>query len=123
MKVILVDTSVWVAHLREGKTGLEDLLNETRVLCHPFIIGELACGNLKNRAEILSLLSAMPMATTAEHEEVMRFIETRRLMGKGLGYVDLHLVASAVLSDVAVWTFDKKLDLVCSELGLAYRKS
>jgi len=118
--MILVDTSVWVVHLRDGDIGLEALLNEGDVVCHPFIVGELACGNLKNRSEILSLLQALPMATHAEHEEVMQFIENYSLMGKGLGYIDMHLLASAILSKVPLWTLDKKLNQVSSKLGLAY---
>jgi len=118
--MVLVDTSVWVAHLRHGQIGLEALLNEGHVVCHPFIIGELACGNLKNRSEILSLIQALPLATPAEHEEVMQFIENYSLMGKGLGYIDMHLLASAILSRVPLWTLDKKLKRVSLKLGLAY---
>ena len=118
--MILVDTSVWVAHLRDGTIGLEILLDEGNVACHPFIIGELACGNLKNRHEILSLLETLPTATQAEHEEVMQFIETRSLMGKGLGYIDMHLLASAILTNVSLWTLDKRLDKVSSRLGVSY---
>jgi hypothetical protein len=118
--MVLVDTSVWVAHLRRGDIGLEALLNEGHVVCHPFIVGELTCGNLKNRSEILSLLQALPMATPAEHEEVMQFIENYSLMGKGLGYLDMHLLASAILSRVPLWTLDKKLKQVSLKLGLAY---
>jgi hypothetical protein len=118
--MVLVDTSVWVAHLRYGNIGLEVLLNEGYVVCHPFIVGELACGNLKNRSEILSLLQALPMAICAEHEEVIQFIENYRLMGKGLGYIDVHLLASAVLTKVPLWTFDKKLNQVSLKLGLRY---
>jgi predicted nucleic acid-binding protein len=118
--MVLVDTSVWVAHFRHGDTGLETLLNEGHVICHPFIVGELACGNLRNRSGILSLLHALPMATLAEHEEVMRFIENHSLMGKGLGYIDMHLLASALLSRIPVWTLDKKLKKVSSKLGLEY---
>lgn len=84
--MILVDTSVWVSHFRQGNIKLERLLNDGMVASHPFIIEELACGNIKNRTEILSLLQALPMATQAEHEEVMKFIEDQHLMGKGLGY-------------------------------------
>jgi len=83
--MVLVDTSVWVAHLRAGSVGLEALLNEGHVVCHPFIIGELACGNLRNRSEILSLLQALPVAVHAKHEEVMEFTDNYHLMGKGLG--------------------------------------
>ena len=118
--MILVDTSVWVAHLREGIRGLEALLDEGDVMCHPFIIGELACGNLENRAEILSLLKALPMAAHAEHEEVMHFIESYGLMGKGLGYIDMHLLASAMLTKVPLWTLDRKLNEISSRLGLSY---
>jgi len=118
--MVLVDTSVWVVHLREGISELEALLNEGDVICHPFIVGELACGNLKNRAEILSLLQTLPMAIHAEHEEVMHFIENYNLMGKGLGYIDMHLLASAMLTKVPVWTLDKKLSTISSKLGLEY---
>ena len=118
--MVLVDTSVWVAHLRDGDTGLETLLNEGHVLCHPFIVGELACGNLKNRAEILSLLQELPKAIYAEYEEVMQFIENYRLMGTGLGYLDAHLLSSAVLTRIPLWTLDKKLNQVSLKLGLAY---
>jgi len=116
--MVLVDTSVWVAHLREGNSGLGALLNDGHVACHSFIIGELACGNLKNRSEVLSLLQALPAAVHAEHEEVMQFIEHRNLMGKGLGYIDMHLLVSAFLSDFSLWTFDKRLGELSSILGL-----
>jgi predicted nucleic acid-binding protein len=118
--MVLVDTSVWAAHLRYGDTGLETLLNEGHVFCHPFIVGELACGNLENRAEILSLLQALPIAICAEHEEVMQFIENHRLMAMGLGYLDAHLLSSAVLTRIQLWTLDKKLNRVSLRLGLAY---
>ena len=118
--MVLVDTSVWVAHLRDGTIGLEEMLEEGDAVCHPFIIGELACGNLKNRTEVLSLLQALPMAVHAEHEELLQFIENHRLMGRGLGYVDVHLLASASLMKVQIWTLDRKLNAVCSKMGLAY---
>ncbi len=117
-EMILVDTSVWVSHLRHGDPHLVALLDEGGVLAHPFVIGELACGNLKNRAEIISLLRALPSTAIAEHEEVMLFIERNRLMGKGLGYVDVHLLAAAVLSGVRLWTDDKSLLKACADLGL-----
>jgi len=117
-EMILVDTSVWVSHLRHGDPRLVDLLDEGSVLVHPFVIGELACGNLKNRAEILSLLRALPLTAIAEHEEIMLFIETNGLMGRGLGYVDVHLLAAAVLSDVRLWTGDRSLLDACADLGL-----
>jgi hypothetical protein len=119
--MVLVDTSVWVAHLRGGNIGLETLLNEGHVVGHPFIIGELACGNLKNRFEILHLIGTLPMAVHAEHNEVMRLIETRSLMGRGLGFIDMHLLASAILTEVPLWTLDRKLDETASKLGRNYQ--
>jgi len=118
--MVLVDTSVWVEHLRSGNIGLENLLYEGHVVCHLFIVGELACGNLSNRSEILSLLQALPLANHSEHEEVMHVIENYSLMGKGLGFIDMHLIASAILTNVPLWTFDKKLKEVSLKLGLAY---
>jgi len=119
--MVLVDTSLWVGHLREMHAGLANLLADGEVACHPFIMGELACGNLKNRTEVLSLLGALPMVATAEHEEVLAFIESHSLMGKGLGYVDVHLLASVALSRVPIWTFDKKLEQVADMLGVSYK--
>jgi predicted nucleic acid-binding protein len=117
--MVLVDTSVWVSHLRDGNPELERLLNSGEVLCHPFIIGELACGHLKNRAEILALLKLLPQALLAEHREVLNFIESNHLAGKGLGYIDLHLAASSILTGVSMWTSDKKLDQVNKELSIS----
>ncbi len=118
--MLLVDTSVWVSYFREGNVKLVNLLNDSYVICHPLIIGELACGHLKNRSEILSLLQKLPMAIQAEHEEVLPFIENNQLMGKGLGYIDIHLLASAVLSKIAIWTLDKKLNEVSTKLALGF---
>ena len=118
--MVLVDTSVWVSHLRVGNTELENLLNDGDVACHSFVIGELACGNLKNRDEILSLLNALPMVSQAEHEEVLQFIENHRLMGKGLGYIDMHLLTSALINQVRMWTFDKRLKELSSRLGVRF---
>ena len=107
--MILVDSSVWVDHLRKRDRKLASLLNERVVLCHPFVIGELACGKLKNRDEILSLLNALPMSTVAGHEEVVYLVSDRKLFGKGLGWIDIHLLASALLSKSTLWTRDKVL--------------
>ena len=117
--MVLVDTSVWVAHLRHGDIGLEDLLDGGRVVCHPGIVGELACGNLRNRSEIISLLQRLPGAIRAEHEEVLQFIKHYGLMGKGLGYIDTHLLASARLTGVPLWTLDKRLNEMAKQLGVA----
>lgn len=117
--MVLVDTSVWVAHLREGNDDLERLLNNGEVTCHPLIVGELACGNLKNKSEILSLLRSLPMAVEAEHEEALQFIEEKRLMGRGLGYIDVHLMASSVLTRTPLWTLDKRLKEISTKLGIS----
>ncbi len=119
--MILVDTSVWVSHLRDGNTELENLLNNGSVLCHPLIIGELACGNLKDRDVILSFLKLLPTSIEAEHDEVFSFIENNQLMGKGIGYVDAQLIASAVLSSVPILTLDKKLAQVADGLHIKYK--
>jgi predicted nucleic acid-binding protein len=118
--LIIVDTSVWLSHLREGNAELGKMLNSAQVMCHPFIIGEIACGNIKNRSEILALLRVLPQAIQVAHEEVLYFIESNSLMGSGLGYVDMHLCASARLTGVPIWTFDKALSEVSKELKLNY---
>jgi len=118
--MVLVDTSIWVSHLRKGDVRLQALLENAEVICHPFIIGELACGNLRNRTEILSSLQALPVAVVAKDEEVLRFIETHHLMGRGLGLIDMHLLASALLTRVPLWTADKRLRAASTELNLAY---
>jgi predicted nucleic acid-binding protein len=107
--MILVDTSVWIAHFRKGGAGLGELLRESLVMAHPFIIGELACGNLKNRTQILNDLRTLPCAVSATHEEVLRLIEDRKLWGLGIGWADVHLLASALLSNCRLWTFDRRL--------------
>jgi predicted nucleic acid-binding protein len=118
--MVLVDTSVWVSHLRHGNEELQKLLKEGEVVCHPFVVGELACGNLKNRNEILTYLQSLAMTTLAEDEEVLKFIENNQLMGKGLGYIDVHLIASAVLTNVLLWTLDKTLDKITEKVGINY---
>jgi len=99
-----------------------ELLNRGEAVCHPFVIGELACGNLKNRTNVLSLLETLPMAFSAGHEEVLAFIEAHNLMGKGLGYIDVHLLADALLSGVSLWTLDKKLEKAAEELHCRYKQ-
>lgn len=115
----LVDTSVWVAHLRTGNDRLAALLRAGQVLSHPFVIGELACGNLRNRQEILALLAALPRASVADHGEVMTLLESSHLFGRGLGWVDLHLLASALLSRCALWTLDRPLQRAASALKVS----
>ena len=117
--MVLVDTSVWIQHFRKGERALADLLSDGLVLMHPFVAGELACGNLRNRSAILTDLRALPSATLALDAEVERLIEDRKLWGKGLGWVDAHLLASALLSHCAFWTLDKKLAAIAAKLGVA----
>jgi len=117
--VILVDTSIWVDHLRRGSEALSALLNEGLVVCHPFVIGELACGKVSNRTEILSLLAALPAATIAEHDEALGLLGTHKLSGKGLGWIDVHLLAAALLSGCTLWTRDKALASAARALGVA----
>jgi hypothetical protein len=119
--MVLVDTSIWVAHLRRGDRQLERLLMDTEVICHPFIIGELACGNMNNRNEILSLLKALPVAPVLEFDEFLFFIDKHQLMRIGIGFVDVHILASAKLSGTLLWTADKKLNSAASNLSLNYR--
>jgi len=116
--VILVDTSVWVDHLRRDNRALSTLLKEGRVLCHPFVIGELACGNLTARDTILEHLSHLPEAPVASHGEVLSFIKSRKLWGTGVGWVDVHLMASAILAGAALWTKDKTLAAQAQRLGV-----
>ncbi|RLC01944.1 MAG: VapC toxin family PIN domain ribonuclease [Deltaproteobacteria bacterium] len=119
--MILVDTSVWISHLRDGDRHLEKLLIGGEVICHPHVIGELACGNLKNRKEIISLLQALPMAPQIELSEYLYFIDQDQLSGRGIGFVDIHLLASARLAKTALWTLDKRLRTAASDLGLNYK--
>jgi predicted nucleic acid-binding protein len=119
--MVLVDTSVWVHHLRHGEPNLERLLHDGEVMCHPFVMGELACGHMRNRTEILSLLQSLPVAAKANHDEALQFIERYRLMGKGLGYIDVHLCASARLTGVPMWTYDRSLNEIGEGLGIGYK--
>jgi len=118
--VILVDTSVWVDHLRSGDPGLVRLLQDGRVLAHPWVTGELALGHLARRAEILALLHNLPPATVATDVEVLSLIDNRRLFGLDIGYVDAHLLAATMLTpDARLWTRDKRLAAVAEDQGLA----
>jgi predicted nucleic acid-binding protein len=124
MADVLVDTSVWVDFLRSGDPNLASLLKKmpgrNRVVIHPMIIGELACGNLKNRQSLLKLWNSLNTLIQASHEEVLYFIEHHHLMGKGIGYVDAHLLASVALAmDVRLWTRDLRLSRLAIKLDLA----
>lgn len=116
--MILVDTSVWIDHLRTGNRRLSSLLHQEKVLTHLFVIGELTCGSLRNRSEILTLLRVLPEAQVAEHEEVLGFVDRERLYGRGIGWIDVHLLASARLSSARLWTMDRQLSKVASALNV-----
>jgi len=119
--MVLVDTSIWVDHLRKGNRHLEKLLLDAEVICHSFIIGELACGNLKNRSEILTLLQSLPVIPTIDLDECLFFIDQHLLYGSGIGFVDIHLLASSILTDTPIWTADKKLKGAAITLNILYR--
>lgn len=121
--MILVDTSVWVDHLRHGEAELVDALHQSQIFIHPFVLGELACGNLKARTSVLALLRALPTAIMATDEETLAFIEQHNLMGRGIGYVDAHLCASARLSGAQLWTRDKRLRAISLALGSGYQET
>lgn len=120
--MILVDTSVWAQRFRRGVAVLSALLEAGEVLTHPFVVGELALGNLRDRDTILADFALLPQARSAAHEEVLQFVARNRLFGRGIGYVDAHLLAATALTeDALLWTFDKNLAAVAAQLDLAYR--
>jgi predicted nucleic acid-binding protein len=116
---VLVDTSVWVDHFRRRNARLVHVLDSAQALTHPFVTGELACGHVARRDDILSLLQALPALPVIEHAEVLEFVDAHRLFGRGLGWVDMHLLASARLARTALWTLDKRLAAAGVELGVA----
>ncbi len=120
--MILVDTSIWVDHLRAGDELLQNLLVKEQVLAHPFVIGELALSGMRQRARRLTELHQLPMAVVARHDEVMRFVEQQRLHGQGLSYVDAHVLAATRMTPGAsLWTRDKSLSVAAERLLLAAR--
>ena len=114
----LVDTSVWVNHLKTGSARLTSLLQDNLVLVHPFVIGELVCGMLKNRSEILGLFQTLPEAQIPEHHEVLHLLESHKLFGEGLGWVDINLLASAQLTGCGLWTADTRLQNATTALDI-----
>lgn len=118
--MILVDTSIWIDHLRTADHPLGTLLSTGLICIHPWVIGELACGNLGNRHEILELLQALPPLSVATHQEALHFIERHRLMGRGIGYIDAHLLTAAAIHRAKLWTRDKRLNAIAEALDLAY---
>jgi hypothetical protein len=119
--LILVDTSVWVEHLRRGYPRLGKLLVAAEVFGHPFVLGEIALGFLRHRAEILGLLAALPQAEVARHDEVLAFVEQHHLPASGIGWVDAHLLASTALAGARLWTLDRRLAGVAARLDLQAR--
>ena len=114
---MLVDTSVWIDHFRRGNQTLATRLEDGVVWCHPFVIGELACGGLSDRDQVLALLAVLPQPPLAEHEEVLEFVDRNGLAGSGLGWIDVHLLASARLGGIGIWTLDRNLKQAAVEIG------
>jgi predicted nucleic acid-binding protein len=118
--MILVDTSVWVEHLRAGNKQLERLLNAQQVLIHPFVIGEVALGSIKQRDIVIDALCQLPRVQAAADFEVLGFIDQQNLFGRGLGYIDVHLLAATRLTaGASLWTIDRRLHAVAADIGLA----
>ena len=120
--MVLVDTSVWIDHLQKGNKHLQALLRESLVVCHNHVIGELACGNFKNRNEIIELLLSLPCSPLIDLKEYLYFVTEHKLSGRGIGLVDIHLLASSKLGQIQLWTLDKRLKLAAIDLGLNYKK-
>jgi predicted nucleic acid-binding protein len=119
--MVLVDTSVWIEHFRHGVSGLASLLHDGRVASHPAVVGELACGTLRQRATTLDLLRRLPGALVATDDEALHFLDRHRLSGRGLGWTDLHLLAAAALSQFPLWSLDRRLDDAGRRLRLAFK--
>jgi predicted nucleic acid-binding protein len=119
--VVLVDTSVWIDHFRRSVPELVELLEHGEVWVHPFVTGEIACGALQRRRDTVRLLELLPQAPLAEHEEVLGLLERERLWGRGIGWIDLHLLASARLAAMPLWTRDRRLLRSCDKLRISYR--
>ena len=121
MTAVLVDTSVWVGHFRYGNAALERLLMQDAVLCHPWVLGEIACGTPPARERTLADLAALQMAKMASVQELMVFVERERLYGAGCGLVDLALLASVSITPGArLWTLHKRLDALAERFGVAF---
>jgi predicted nucleic acid-binding protein len=117
--LILVDTSIWVDHFRRTDARLANLLDDRLIYSHPFVVGELAVGNLRNRKEILLMLNLLPVAATASHDEALQFISNLSLAGRGLGYIDIHVLASVKLTPAtSLWSKDRRLNAVAEALSL-----
>ena len=119
--MVLADTSVWIDHLWTENARLAELLDNNEMLMHPMVIGELACGNIRNRTGVLTRLRRLPIAPIVSYDDVLSFIEDNQLIGKGIDYVDVHLLASVAVADSALlWTLDRRLGDAAAELSIAY---
>lgn len=118
--MILIDSSVWIDHFRQPLSVIFELAEGERILSHPFVIGELALGSIKDRREVIDNMAILPKAIAANDEEVLMLIERKKLFGRGIGYADAHLIASTLLTDGArLWSFDRRLTSAAQELGCA----
>lgn len=120
---ILIDTSVWIDHFRTNSPALRRLLDNDLVLCHPLVIGEIACGNMRHRSEVLESLAVLPTAPIIDYEELLTFLETHKLFGQGLGWIDVHLLASTMLQQVTLWTLDQPLRNAARRLRCQFESS
>ncbi|MDA3874034.1 MAG: PIN domain-containing protein [Kiritimatiellae bacterium] len=118
--MILVDTSIWIDHFRKISPPLVAQLDAEEVAIHPFVLGELACGNLKNRREIIALLHALPHVTKVRDDEILLFVEQKALMGRGIGLIDIHLLATCLLDRCTLWTRNRRLRALAGEIGIAF---
>ena len=119
--MVLVDTSIWVDHLRSNEPDLVSLLDGGQIVIHPMVIGELACGNLPDRYDVLEHLEGLPQVSVATDDEVLFFIEQHRLMGTGIGYIDAHLLAATMFDRTAqLWTRDRRLTSMATEMGIGF---
>jgi len=119
----LVDTSVWIDHFRSNSSALRRLVDDDLVMCHPLAISEIACGNMKRRSAVIESLAVLPTAPIIEYQEVLTFIETHQLFGQGLGWIDVHLLASTMLQQVTLWTRDQSLRNAARRLRCHFESS
>ena len=121
--MILADSSVWIDHLIVEDPHLVSMLDQQEILIHPMVIGELACGNMRDRADMMRLFRRLPKILAASHDEVLFLIEYHQMMGRGIGFIDAHLLASTAMTpSTRLWTNDRRLMVLSSELGVAYRQ-
>jgi predicted nucleic acid-binding protein len=116
---VLADTSVWIDHWRHGNPRVAQLLEQSSLVVHPFVLGEIALGQITSRTEVLADLAALDAPRVAEQAEVLALIERMRLWGRGIGWVDAHLLASALLDRIRLWSLDRRLARVARDLGVA----